>query len=111
MGGNKRPDLKVLGRTGFGLKVRANRTYRLDDPFLPGATVLPGLAEQLDVLREDECPGEKAELALPKANLHLRQVSPEPILPADLKGSWEMVQLRPERRQKRLGCSPLFTKG
>lgn len=68
--------------------------YRFDNPFLPGAAVLPGLAEQLDVLRKDKGPGEKIELSLPKANLHLRQVPPKPVLPADLKRAWEVVQLR-----------------
>lgn len=71
-----------------------SRTYRFDNPFLPGATILPGLAEQLDVLRKDKGLGEKVELSLPKANLHLRQVPPKPVLPANLKCSWEMVQLR-----------------
>lgn len=46
-------------------------TYRFDDPFLPGATVLPGLAQQLDVLRQDEGPREKAKLLFAKASLHL----------------------------------------
>lgn len=68
-------------------------TYRFDDPFLPGATVLPGLAEQLYVLRKDKGPGEKTELLLAKANPHFRQVPPESVLSANLKCSWEVVQL------------------
>lgn len=68
-------------------------TYRFDDPFLPGAAVLPGFAEQLDVLRKDEGPGKKAELLFAKATLHLRQVPPQPVLSANLKRSREVVQL------------------
>lgn len=70
----------------------ASLTYRFDDPFLPGA-VVPGLAQQLDVLREDEGPGNEAELLLAEANLHLGQVPPQPVLPADLERSREVVQL------------------
>lgn len=70
----------------------ASVTYRFDDPFLPGA-VVPGLAQQLDVLREDEGPGNEAELLLAEAYLHLGQVPPQPVLPADLERSREVVQL------------------
>lgn len=51
-------------------------TYRFDDPFLLGATVLPGLAELLDVLRKDEGARKKAKLLFSEATLHLRQVPP-----------------------------------
>lgn len=75
-------------------------TYGFDDPLLPGASVLPGFAEPLDVLREDEGPGEEAELLLAKAELHLGQVPPQPVLPADLEGSGEVVQLEQQRQQR-----------
>lgn len=75
-------------------------TYRFDDPFLPGATVLPGLTKQLDVVRKDEGPGEKAELLFAKANLHLRQVPPQAVLPANLKRPGEVVQLGQKKNKK-----------
>lgn len=76
-----------------------SRTYRFDDPFLLGATVLPGLAEHLDVLRQDEGSGEKAELLFAMANPHLGQVPPQPVLPANLEGSWEVIQLGRKKHQ------------
>lgn len=67
-------------------------TDRLDDPLLPGALV-PGLAQQLDVLGQDEGPRDEAELLLPEADLHLGHVPPQTVLPADLERSREVVQL------------------
>ena len=77
------------------------RAYRFDNPFLPGAAFLPGFAEQLDVLGEDEGAGEEVEFLLPKASLHLGQVPPQPVLPANLKGSWEVVQLRKDEQKNK----------
>lgn len=70
--------------------------YRFDYPFLPGAAVLPGLTEQLDVLRKNKSPRKKAKLLFAKATLHLGQISPQSVLPPDLEGSWEVVQLGQE---------------
>lgn len=81
-------------------------TYRFDDPFLPGAAVLPGLTEQLDILRKNEGPRKKAKLLFAKATLHLWQISPQSVFPADLKSSWEVVQLGQE---KWVGCSQFHT--
>lgn len=53
----------------------------------------------LDVLGQDEGPRHKAEFLLAEANLHLRHVSPEPVLPADLERSREVVQLREEKER------------
>lgn len=78
---------------------RNRATYRFDDPFLPGAAVFPGLAEELDVLRQDEGPGEKAELLFAKATLHLRQIPPQPVLPANLECPREVVQLGQNKTQ------------
>lgn len=65
-------------------------TYWFDDPLLPGALV-PGFAQQLDVLGQDEGPRDEAELLLAEANLHLGHVPPQPVLPADLERSREVV--------------------
>lgn len=66
-------------------------SYRFDDPFLPGSTVLPRLAEQLDILRKDKGPRKKAKLLFAKATLHLGQISPQSVFPADLKCPWEVI--------------------
>lgn len=72
-------------------------TYRFDDPLLPRAAVLPGLTEQFDILRKNKRPRKKAELLLAKATLHLGQISPQSVFPADLKCSWKVVQLGQKR--------------
>lgn len=98
----------LLSRDSFSFGEVCHRaTYRLDDPFLPGAAVFPGLAEQLDVLRQDEGPGEKAELLFAKATLHLRQIPPQPVLPANLECSWEVVQLGQDKTQTQPSHAPL----
>lgn len=68
-------------------------TYRFDDPFLSGATVLPGLTEKLNILRKNKGPRKKAELLFAKATLHLRQISPQTVFSANLECSWKVVQL------------------
>lgn len=87
-----------ISRYQAELDIRSGRgaTYWFDDPLLPGALV-PGLAQQLDVLGQDEGPRDEAELLLAEADLHLGHVPPEPVLPADLERSREVVQLREER--------------
>lgn len=65
---------------------------------MPGALV-PGLAQQFDVLGQDEGSRDEAELLLAEANLHLGHVPPEPVLPADLERSREVIQLRGGSRQ------------
>lgn len=78
-------------------EILISRTYRFNDPLLPRPGVLPGPAEQPGVLGEDEGAWEEAELLLPKASSHLRQVPPETVLPPDLKGAGEVVQLEHKR--------------
>lgn len=73
--------------------------HRFDDPFLAPAPILPGFAKQLDVLGEHKGAWEKAELPLAEACLHLGQVPPQPILPSNLKGAWEVVQLKEKEKE------------
>lgn len=65
-------------------------TYRLNNPLL-AAAALPGFAQELGILGQDEGLGEEAELLLAKAALHARQVPPQSVLSSNLEGTWEVV--------------------
>ena len=67
--------------------------YRFNDPLLPAAAVLPGLLQLLDVLGQDKRAWEEAKVSLAEARLHLGQVPPQAVLPADLEGPGEVVEL------------------
>lgn len=65
-------------------------THWLHNPLL-AAAALPGFAQELGILGQDEGLGEETELFLAKTALHARQVPPQPVLPPNLEGAREVV--------------------
>ena len=69
-------------------------THWFDDPLLFAPAVLPRSLEQLQVKREHIRLREESKLLLSEVQLHLTQVAPQSVFPANLEGAWEMVQLK-----------------
>lgn len=61
-----------------------------NNPLL-AAAALPGFAQELGVLGQDEGLGEETELLLAKAALHAGQIPPQAVLSPNLEGTWEVV--------------------
>lgn len=68
----------------------SSRCWWLHNPLL-AAAALPGFAQELGILGQDKGLRKETELLLAKTALHARQVPPQPVLPPNLEGAWEVV--------------------
>jgi len=69
-------------------------THRFDDPLLLGVAVVPGGFQVCEVRRQHERLWKEAELLPAKLRQQSGQVTPQPVFPAQLERTREMVELK-----------------